>query len=166
MKIKLIIGLLAINSYGCASHHYYEGRIKAADSMGAIQEHLLYWGGTKKKGWFDTVDGSIQLQSGCSLDIQVYSPGEEGLVFGKRETDMKKIEGPGCGKVMGFTDIKSIPEGPLEISVLCEPEVNEFAVGDTNRYLAARKENYRFTIKKRNVKDPVAEGPQRPACTP
>lgn len=171
MGARGLLVALALLS-GCAHNYVYSGTLKAEDSKGKVRQHLLYWNKTERPVWFDTAEGSVRMLPQCSANTLQYDEKPGGIVFRARPTD-KKVVGPVepvlqervCGTVLGFPQIKDLPEGKIEVTVLCEDAPQD----DLDRpkpYLRARAEPYAFTVSRLRVPNfsDEANVPKRPRC--
>src|SRR3989344_4398157 len=160
----LALILLPLALAGC-TQYIYQGQIRAPDSLVQERDHLLYWNRTHRILWFDSAAGSLTLLSECSSNTVQYDEQEDGIIFRKRPSDklVAPYTGNECGKMIGQTRIKDIEEGQLNLTMHCEPEVDEFTVGGDS-YLKARAEPYAFPVTKRVTKDLLKDTPKRPPC--
>lgn len=157
----LLCGMLVVTA-GCGAPEIYNfaGHLMAEDSVGEEREHVIYWNRTDWQAGRDNAAGSIILLSECSTIAIPFDERDDGIIFRMRASDRRVIGSGGaeCGRVRGFKRIDEISEGELQLTVACEPEVDEFNAGGSDRYLKARVEPYRFRVVR------VKEVPKRPEC--
>ncbi len=126
----IVVVLLAVAAGGCTTY-YYLGKIDGKNSAGDDVEALAYWHVTERKLWFDSNSGAVRLKTECSTRTVAFNERENGILF-LWEPGVTKPGGPDqlgtvCGRVYGADRIKDLDEGKLQMEILCEAEVDDFA---------------------------------------
>ena len=169
----LLSGVVLWLTSGC-TNFLYQGELSAQDAYGRERHFVIYW--TKKEPLIGEANaGPAILLTECSPFTRIdFSERPEGIVF-LSSTDLDRLpEQSGaadpdliCGKVTNYANWTEAKEGPLLVTVFCEPVPNDFAKEPRN-YLAVRPQPYTFPIiekeKKWSLFGQTLEGPPSPEC--
>ncbi len=167
MVLRPVLLALILAATGCATTtHVYQGELEARNSDDEERRFLVYWTRTKGPRWWHTATSEVRLLTECSLNVVRYRETPSGIAFRRREQDRGVTHdmpvGGVCGEVLDARRIKDLGAGELELTVRCEPVIDEAAAGP-RAYLAARREPYRVTITRRDAAGPD-DTPRRPRC--
>jgi len=150
MRIILLALLLYLHA-GC-TNLLFQGDFTAQDSTGKERHFVLYWTRTEPLIGQSKAGPAILLTE-CSPYTRIdFADQPEGIVF-RGMPGFDRLAGQTgaselnliCGKILSYSSLVEAREGPLALSIFCQPVSDEFSL-QKRTYLAARPEPYALSI--------------------